>query len=280
MALSGLEIYKLLPKTNCRDCGFPTCLAFAMKLAAKQAELAACPHVSEEAKQALEAASAPPIRLITFGKDDHKVEVGNETVLFRHEKTFYHPPALLVRVTDAMSPQELEETVAAVDAYQVERVGMLFGYDGLAVQSTKGDAAAFAETVAAVRSKTQLPLLLMADDPAVLAAGLEKEGGHGPMVYAATAENWQEMAKLAKEKGVPLVAKADGDLSALAELCENIKGAGVEDIVLDPGGRDLPSTLVQNTVLRRLALKKNFRPLGYPIINFPGEGAQTLEEEA
>ena len=280
MALSGLEIYKLLPKTNCRDCGFPTCLAFAMKLAAKQAELAACPHVSEEAKNALEAASAPPIRLITFGKNEHKVEVGNETVLFRHEKTFYHPPALLVRVTDAMPLQELLETVAAVDAYRVERVGMLFGYNGLAVQSTKGDAAAFAETVAAVRSKTKLPLLLMADHPAVLAAGLEKEGGLGPMLYAATPANWQEVGKLAKAKGVPVVARADGDLSALAELCENLKGAGVEDLVLDPGGRTLSSTLTQNTILRRLALKKNFRPLGYPIINFPGEGAKTLEEEA
>jgi len=279
MALSGLEIYKLLPKTNCRDCGFPTCLAFAMKLAAKQVELAACPHVSEEAQAALAAASAPPIRLVTFGTDDHKVEVGNETVMFRHEKTFYHPPALLVRVTDNMATEELEATVAAVDGYEVERVGMQFGYDGLAVQSTKGDPAAFAACVAAVRAKTKLPLLLMADDPAVLAAGLEEEGGLGPMLYAATPDNWEEMAKLATSKKVPLVAQADSDLSALADLCENLKGAGVEDIVLDPGGRDLGSTLVQGTALRRLALKKGFRALGYPTVTFPGEGAESLEEE-
>ncbi|MGQ9584693.1 MAG: acetyl-CoA decarbonylase/synthase complex subunit gamma [Anaerolineae bacterium] len=280
MALSGLEVYKLLPKTNCRECGFPTCLAFAMKLAAKQAELAACPHVSEEAKKALEAASAPPIRLITFGKDDHKVEVGNETVIFRHEKTFYHPPALLVRVTDATPPDELEATVAAVDAYEVERVGLRFGYNGIAVQSTKGDASAFAACVARVRAKTKLPLLLMAKDPAVLAAGLEKEGGLGPMLYAATPDNWKEMAKLAAAKGVPLVAKADADLSALAELCENLKGAGIQDLVVDPGKRDPAGSLVQTTALRRLALKQNFRPLGYPIITFPGEGAESLEMEA
>jgi len=97
MALTGLQIYKLLPQTNCKECGFPTCLAFAMKLAAKQAELSACPYVSEEAKAQLDAAAAPPIRLVSVEGPGHKVEVGNETVLFRHEKTFYHPPGLFLR---------------------------------------------------------------------------------------------------------------------------------------------------------------------------------------
>ncbi len=90
MALTGLQIYKLLPQTNCKECGFPTCLAFAMKLAAKQAELSACPYVSEEAKAQLDAAAAPPIRLVSVAGPGHRVEVGNETVIFRHEKTFYH----------------------------------------------------------------------------------------------------------------------------------------------------------------------------------------------
>ena len=101
MALSGLQIYKLLPRTNCKECGFPTCLAFAMKLAAKQAELAACPYVSEEAKEQLAAAAAPPIRLITIGSDDKAISVGNETVLFRHEKTFFHQAGLFVKVRDS-----------------------------------------------------------------------------------------------------------------------------------------------------------------------------------
>ncbi|NLE77703.1 MAG: acetyl-CoA decarbonylase/synthase complex subunit gamma, partial [Chloroflexi bacterium] len=140
MALSGLEIYKLLPKTNCRDCGFPTCLAFAMKLAAKQVELAACPHVSAEAKAALEAASAPPVRLITFGVDEHKAQVGNETALFRHEKTFFHEPALLVCVRDNAAPEQVQSTAAAVAGYQVERVGLHLRFNGLAVQSATGDA--------------------------------------------------------------------------------------------------------------------------------------------
>ncbi|MER3515362.1 MAG: hypothetical protein C4310_14005 [Chloroflexota bacterium] len=105
MALSGLEIYKLLPAgsknpavkahANCKECGFPTCLAFAMKLAQKQAELAQCPYVEEESKALLEASAAPPIRLITLSADGRRLEVGNETVLFRHEKTFFPRRACL-----------------------------------------------------------------------------------------------------------------------------------------------------------------------------------------
>ncbi|MCX5715272.1 MAG: acetyl-CoA decarbonylase/synthase complex subunit gamma, partial [Candidatus Omnitrophica bacterium] len=91
MALSGLEIYKLLPKTNCKDCGFPTCLAFAMQLASKKTSLDKCVHVNEAGRQALESASQPPIQLVTIGTGDNKLELGNETVLFRHEETFYHP---------------------------------------------------------------------------------------------------------------------------------------------------------------------------------------------
>ena len=109
MPLTGLEIYKLLPQTNCKECGFPTCLAFAMKLAAKQAELKACPYVTEESKAKLEAASAPPIRLVQLLGDGTKLEVGNETVLFRHEKTFYHRPGLFLRLKDTQSVRCAED---------------------------------------------------------------------------------------------------------------------------------------------------------------------------
>src|SRR5512142_2424054 len=124
MALTGLAIYKLLPKTNCKACGFPTCLAFGLKLAAKGVELSACPYVSEDAKAALESASAPPIRLITIGEGDQKIEVGNEVVLFRHDKTFYHPPALALRVKDTQAADEIAKVVSEAAGYSVERVGM------------------------------------------------------------------------------------------------------------------------------------------------------------
>ena len=279
MALTGLQIYKLLPKTNCRECGFPTCLAFAMKLAAKQVELISCPYVSEEAQAQLAAAAAPPIRLITISSDDRKVSVGNEVVLFRHEKTFYHPPALLVRVKDTQPLEEVEETVAQVAGYTVEYVGIPLYMDGLAVEAASGDASTFARCVAAVRETADLPLVLIARDPTIMEAGLEKAAGSTPLIHAADSENWQAMAELARRTHAPLAVHADGDLNGLAHLVEKVKGTGVEDLVLDPGVRGFYDSLATLTQIRRLALKKNLRPLGFPVITFPGQGAESEDEE-
>ena len=279
MGLSGLQIYKLLPRTNCKECDFPTCLAFAMKLAAKQADLSACPHVSDESKAALAAASAPPIRLVAVGSGDRKVEVGNETVLFRHEKTFFHQPGIFIRLKDTLPLPDFEAAVAKISDYSVERVGIELFVDGLAVENASGDAQTFAKYVAAVHAKTDRPLVLISSDPTSTAAALTETSGSAPLLYAATPDNWEEMAKLAVEHKAPLAVRVDGDLSALADLVEQVKGVGVEDIVLDPGARQLSSSLLALTQLRRLALKKNFRTLGYPIITFPGEGADSPTEE-
>jgi acetyl-CoA decarbonylase/synthase complex subunit gamma len=286
MALSGLEIYKLLPgglkpphpKANCKECGFPTCLAFAMKLAAKQAELSACPYVSDQARESLAAAAAPPIRLIALGAGEAKVEVGNETVLFRHEKTFFHAPGIFLRVKDTEDAAAVEAKVGPAMAYSVERVGMQLGLSGVAVENTSGSPETFAACVQKVRSLTKKPLILMSPDPAALKAALAVEGGQRPLLYAATPENVEAMAALAKEARVPLVVRADS-LDGLVALTDKVKAAGVEDMVLDPGSRDLLGTLHQLTALRRLALRKNFRPLGYPIITFPGEGAADALDE-
>ncbi len=280
MALTGLEIYKLLPKTNCKDCGFPTCLAFAMKLAAKQAELSACPHVSDEAKGALESAAAPPIRLISIGDDDHKMEVGNETELFRHNKTFFHMPGLLVRVKDTQPLAEVEDLVDQVDRYSVDYVGMVLSLDGMAVQSASGDPSTFAEYVKGVRGKTERPLILMTDDPEVMKAGLAQIEGTTPLIYAANEDNWQSMVDLAKEHNAPLAIHTGG-LEPLVNLVAEVKGAGVEDIVLDPGTRDFHDSLSIATQIRRLALEaKPDRLLGYPTIAFPGEASESVAEES
>lgn len=276
MALTGLDIYKLLPKTNCKECGFPTCLAFAMKLAQKGTELSKCPYVSAEAKAALDAAAAPPIRLVTVGVGERKIEVGNEVVLFRHEKTFYHPPGLAVRVKD--NDPNLLDKVAQVDAYEVERVGMKLTMNGIALENASGNADNFAKAVALVKSKSTLPLILMSEDPVAMEAALKIAGQDRPLIYAATPANWQAMADLAKRFSCPLAIRDSGDLSALATLSENVGKAGVQDIILDPGTRGQADSLAAFTQIRRLALKKNFRLLGFPIIAFAG--APTLEEEA
>ena len=284
MALTGLQIYKLLPQTNCKECAYPTCLAFAMKLAAKQAELAACPYVTDQAKAQLEAASAPPIRLVTVASDGVKVEAGNETVLFRHEKTFYHRPGLFIRVKDSEGAEAIKAKVAEADAYLVDYVGIKLGVDGFAVEATlenadSGAGAAFADAVAATRSATGKPLILIAESPEVMAEGVKAASGLKPLLYAADESNWQKMAELAKAAKSPLAVKAES-LDKLATLAEEIKKSGVEDLALDPLVDGYADSLTSLTQIRRLAVKKNFRALGYPVITFPGEAACLGVDEA
>jgi acetyl-CoA decarbonylase/synthase, CODH/ACS complex subunit gamma len=285
MALSGLEIYKLLPGSskdpaekahgNCKECGFPTCLAFAMKLAAKQADLASCKWVSEESKAKLSAASAPPIRLITLAADGREVKAGNETVLFRHEKTFYNPAGLFVRVQDTMSAAEITALAKAVADYKVDYVGMALRLDGLAVECASGDPTTFGLAVATVVAAVTIPMILVSEDPKVLEAGvatMAPAGAAKPLLCAATAANWEAVANVAKAAKAPVVVRAE-TLAGLAELTEKLVAAGVEDLVLDPAVRQVGASLTALTQLRRLALKKNFRPLGYPLIAFPYLGA-------
>ena len=269
MALSGIEIYKLLPQTNCQDCGYPTCLAFAMKLAAKQADLDDCPHVSDEAREKLAESSAPPIRLVTLSADGREVEAGNEIVLFRHEKRFFNPAGIFIRVFDSQPLDEIKQQTSDAMSYVVEYVGMDLCLDGMAVQAT-GSGDAFAAAVEAVLETAKVPLILIADDPDVMAQGLEAAGDTRPLIYGATADNWEPFAELASEHGAPMAIRAE-TMSALAEVTKKAKEAGVERFVLDPWVSDMRSGLALNTLTRRLAIDETFRPLGFPLINFPTE---------
>jgi acetyl-CoA decarbonylase/synthase complex subunit gamma len=266
MALTGLQIYKLLPRTNCKECGFPTCLAFAMKLAQKGAELDACPYVSDEARAALAAASAPPIRLVGVGAGERRFEVGNEVAMFRHEKTFYHEPGLVVRLSSDAG--DLADRAARVAAYEVERVGVKLRLDGLAVDDAGGGPAAYAAAVAAVHAAApDMPLVLLSDDPAAAEAALAGDiAADRPLVGRATDANVAAMAGSAARHGCALLVGArDGDIAELAEVAAQARAAGLEDLVLDPGAGSLAGDLAAFTQLRRLALKKNERSLGYPI---------------
>ena len=274
MALSGIQIYKLLPQTNCKDCGFPTCLAFAMKLANKQVELALCPHVSEEAQAQLSEASAPPVRPIVLKSNGYEVKAGNEVVLFRHEKTFYNQPGLFLRFRDTESADDIQAKVAAVDKYTVDYVGIELSMGGFAVQANGGD---FGKSVSAVVGTSHKPLNLIGDAEQ-LQSGLEAAGDQEKVLLChANAENWQEMAALAKTHHAALAISA-ATLDEMIDLSEKVKGAGVDDIVISPQQRSLHGTLEANTIVRRMALKKNFRPLGFPIISFPGDISDPARE--
>lgn len=279
MALSGIQIYKLLPQTNCKECGFPTCLAFAMKLAAKQVELSACPYVTETSKAQLAESSAPPVRLITLKSKTQEFASGNEVVLFRHEKTFYRRPGLFIRVRDTEPLASLKAKIAQAEAYSVGYVGIDLTIDGFAIEAASGSAAAFAAAVKAARETSSRPMILISHDPAVISAGLAELSGEHPLICGADENNWEAMAAAAKQSQSALAVSAN-TIDALAVLTEKIKAKGVEDLVLDPTREGLNTSLANNTLIRRLAIKKNFRALGYPILNFAGAGVDSPLEEA
>ena len=277
MALSGVEIFKYLPKTNCKKCGHPTCLAFAMKLAAKQASLDACPDASEDAKKVLGEAAAPPIRGITLGQGDKAVKVGDEICLFRHEKKFFNPCAFAVSIKASEAGDAAAKKIEAVKTSEIDRVGQKLRVDAIAVTDDAGDAAKFAAVVKqVVDGAPGVPVILNSPNPAAIEAGIAHCADKRPLIYAATAENADAMARIAKEKKASLAVSAKG-LEALEALSEKVKGMGVDDLVLDPGARKVKDMVEQYTIIRRAAIKKNHKPLGYPIIAFADRG-DTLSE--
>ncbi len=279
MALTGIQIFKLLPKTNCGECGVPTCLAFAMNLAAGKAELAACPHVSEEAKAQLEEASAPPIRPITIGSGDRILKVGGETVMFRHEKRFENPPGLAILISDTMDEPEVNARLERFSQLQYERVGLILRADLVAVKDESGDAGKFEALVNKVKQSSDCGLILMSTNPDILSAGLKACADRKPLLYAATRDNVERMASLAKENSCPVAVKGS-DLDEVAELTTKLTEAGVNDIVIDSGSRTLRRAYEDQIWIRSAALNKKFRPLGFPTIVFPCEMTSDPMKEA
>ncbi len=275
MALTGLDIYKQLPKKNCGECGVPTCLAFAMALAAGKAALSSCPYVSDAAKEMLDSASAPPIKKIAFGAG---VELGDETVMFRHEKTFYHPTTVMIRVSDNLSAEEIAARVAEVNDLEFDRVGLHYGVEGIAVTNDSGDAAKFAAAVSVASGALaeNKSMVLLTEDAAALKGALEPVAGRKPLVGSATAANFEGMVEVAKAAGVPLIVKAAG-LDALAELADKVVAAGYKELVLDPVTTETSKALADLTQLRRLAIKKKFRSFGYPVLAYTSK-ENPLEE--
>lgn len=260
MALTGLEIFKQLPKKNCKECGQPTCLAFAMQLAAGKASLDACPYISDEAREALESASAPPVALIKIGTGEKELTLGNETVLFRHDKRFEHPCGIAVSVADT---EDVAAKVGQINKLGFDRVGQKHSVNLVAVKNESGDAGKFAEAVKTAKENTEFPLILMTEDPKAMEKALEVTAEGKPLAYGATAANCDAMVELAKKFEVPLVVKG-ADLNELADLSKKV-ASSYKNIILDSGARKVNKVLADQTQIRRQALKK-FRPFGYPTV--------------
>jgi len=266
MAMTGVEIFKLLPKTNCKKCGFPTCLAFAMKLAQRQADISACPDVSEEAKATLGEASAPPIRGMKLGTGEKAVKMGEENVMFRHEKRFVNPCALALNVADSVSDDELGARAAEVAASEIDRVGQKLRVDALSIEFTSGDAARYAAAVKLAADKApETALILNCTDPGAAKAALTGVAARKPLLYGATSANLDDMAALAKEHGLVLAIRAEG-LDEVVELTAKAKAAGVNDLVMNGSPKNAREIIEQNTQVRRSAVKKGDKTVGYPVI--------------
>ncbi len=276
MALTGLEIYKQLPKKNCGECGTPTCLAFAMNLAAGKASLDSCPYVSDAAREALDAAAAPPIAKVVLGAGPQAIEMGDETELFRHDKRFYHETAIAIQVSDNLSSAELKDQVAAINELEFDRVGQHYTIQAIAIRHDAGDPLAFQTAVTAVAAATSLNLVLMAADAEVLKGVLPDVAARKPLLYSATAANYEAMTALAKEHNCPLAVYGN-DLEELAGLVDKIVALGHKQLVLDPGARETSRAVADFTQIRRLAIKKRFRSFGYPIIALTTAGDPLAE---
>jgi len=279
MPLTGIEIFKLLPKTNCGECGVPTCLAFAMNLAAGKAELVACPYVSEEATSKLTEAAAPPILPVTIGVGDRALKVGGETVMFRHEKRFENPPGLALLIGDTMEESEADARLERFKQLQYERVGLNLRPELVALKDDSGDTSKFEALVNKVKQNSDASIILMSSNPDTLAAGLKACADRKPLIYAATKDNLERVASLAKENSCPVAAKAS-NLEELAELTTKLTETGVNNIVLDSGARTLRQAFEDQIIIRSAALTKKFRPLGFPTIVFPCEMTDDPMKEA
>ena len=265
---TAIEFFKLLPKTNCKDCGQPTCLAFAMQLANQKAKIEDCPHVQQDAKDALAEASAPPVKTIKVG---NRIPMGGETVLYRHERRFNNPTAYAVTVSDTLEGDALRERVKYISSLCYERVGMKFKADMVSVRNDSGDSARFKETVKAVCGLWKDPFVLETRDPEAMKEALSVCKLRVPLLYGATPENLEAMCEISKNSKCPLGLVCAG-LEEAVSMTEKAESLGAKDLILDLSSANLKELIERQSVARRAAIKKKFKPLGYPMMNRVGSG--------
>ncbi len=271
MPIKGTDVVKRLPeagKKNCKECGFPTCFAFAMKLASGGATLDKCPYLTAEVKAELEDALAPAIKLVTIGSGQNAVQIGNEEVIYRHEKTYFHPTALTMLISDKDSDSVVDAKIKKVKDIQFERVGLKLKADLIALQFESGDKAKYLALVKKVCGSTDVGLVLICTDVETLFAARDACADRKPLLYPITKENIDAIIPRVKQSPTPLGVKASS-IAELVPLTTRLKAEKIDDLVLDPGSKNLMEAIRDQTFIRRAAVKQNFRPLGYPTIAFP-----------
>ncbi|MBE0431553.1 MAG: acetyl-CoA decarbonylase/synthase complex subunit gamma [Dehalococcoidia bacterium] len=269
MPIAGSEIVKMLPgRKPCRDCGFPTCFAFAMKLASGGATVDKCPYLSDEVKEKLLDALAPPIKLVTIGSGDNAVKIGNEEVVYRHEKTFVHSPAVTLLISDKEDGAKVDEKMKKIKNLEFPWVGVNLKADLLALRNESGDKDKFLALAKKAYDSTDLGMVLISEDMDALFAARDICADRQPLLYPITRENIEEAIPRIKERLTP-VAVRGSSVDELVHLTTRLKDAGIDEVILDPGSKNLLEAIRDQTFIRKAALKQGFRPLGYPTVAFP-----------
>jgi acetyl-CoA decarbonylase/synthase complex subunit gamma len=282
MPLKGTDVVKKLPelgKKNCKDCGFPTCFAFAMKLAAGGISLDKCPHLSSEATAELLDALAPAIKLVTIGTGENALQIGNEEVVYRHEKAFLHPTGVSLLISDNEPESAVSEKIRKISELKFERVGILLKANLLALRCDSGDKSKFVALAKRVRSGSDAAIILISEDADALFAAWDICADRQPLLYPVTKENIDRFIPKLKERPTPVGIRA-GSIEELVPLTARLRQEKLDDLVIDAGSRNLMDGIRDQTLIRRAAIKQNFRYLGYPTIAFPCLIAKDPVEEA
>nr|MDO8081599.1 acetyl-CoA decarbonylase/synthase complex subunit gamma [Candidatus Freyarchaeota archaeon] len=275
--LKPLDIYNLLPKTNCKECKEDTCMAFVYLLINHEAEIEACKPILEpkykQNYEKLKEILTPPVRTVKFGEGEHTKIIGGKEVMRRHELTWFNPTVLAIDVHDEMDEKELTQRVDLITHWGTFYIGQTLMLDAIAIKCVSGNPNKFANTVKAVIKNTNWPLILCSLDPACLKAGIKAAAGKKPLLYAATKDNWKEVGEIARSEKLPVIVAAPGDLDQLKTLAKSLHEAGVEELALDPGtfwGEGLLSDTVNSfTMLRRAAIETDDKTVGWPLIGVP-----------
>jgi acetyl-CoA decarbonylase/synthase complex subunit gamma len=282
--LSPIEIYRLLPGTSCKECGEANCMAFAAKLVNREARLEDCKPLLEEkynnAFDKLWSLLKPAVKAVEIGVGEKTVTIGGEYVLYRHEFTYFHQPAIAIDVTDEMSDEEFETRIHVLNDYAYNYIGMDLTLDLLCVRCTSGNSETYTEAVKKANALTLKPLMLVSHDPTILESGLKIVSEKRPLIHGATKDNWKEVADLAIKYNCPLVAYSP-DIDTLKSIALTLEEYGVKDIALDPTTQPLEymSFNTDNyTILRWDAINEEEEGLGYPLIGAP-MAAWAIEEE-
>ncbi len=263
MALKGLDIFKLTPKTNCKDCGSPTCMAFAMKVAQGANSISECPHMSAEALAKLSAATEPPMKTIAVGVGECAYKLGGETVMLRHEKTLVNKNLFAVFLTAEMQDDAIDALLAETVKIDYERISTRMFVECVFLKCG-ADTARNIEIAKKAMALGRVPILECAD-PEVAKAVVEATKEAKPVLCGANAANWEAMNAVAKAAGVVL-GVSGADLNELHDTVEKLEAAGNRNLILDLGSASIKDAYANAVEIRRAALKNGDRTFGYPSI--------------